>query len=188
MPEQLEYQGVWWHRKDDGSIHRAEGSSWIRWSPGDPGPQPPPWMLTAPAPVPYPVARDRSDDLRKFIVGAIIFGLLIAAGGWLSEHDWNLGGGGKSSSNDGNFSAEVTSFEPVDEANLRVFFDVTNKGSSRGKAECSFMAKDASGLITGSDSLVGVPVAPGETERGNVVLRIEDEGAFRVQDVKVRDC
>lgn len=41
MPDQLQHEGVWWHRKDDGSIHRAEGETWIRWSPGDPQVPPP---------------------------------------------------------------------------------------------------------------------------------------------------
>ena len=86
-------------------------------------------------------------------------------------------------------SGTVTGFQPVDEANLEVFLEMTNEGSKAAKVECTVTAFDASQSSVGFDILSSrQPVGPGDSERFQGVIRIEDEGAFRVQDVKARKC
>jgi hypothetical protein len=83
----------------------------------------------------------------------------------------------------------VIRFEPVDEANLRVFLRLTNSGDESGKGECTVTAHDA------SNSIVGFDIFASRDEinpKGFLILRgairIEDEGAFRVLRVKASDC
>lgn len=87
------------------------------------------------------------------------------------------------------FEGEVMKFEPVDEANLRVFLRLTNSGNEADKGECTVTAYDA------SKSIVGIDVWASRDQikpKGFLILRgairIEDEGAFRVRRVKARDC
>ena len=84
---------------------------------------------------------------------------------------------------------EVMKFEPLDEANLRVFLRLTNSGTEAAKGECSITAHDASSSIVGFD----VYASRDEIKpRGSLILRgtirIEDEGAFRVRRVRATDC
>lgn len=87
------------------------------------------------------------------------------------------------------FEGEIMRFEPVDEANLRVFVRLTNTGNEADKGECSVTAYDA------SNSIVGIDIWSSREQikpKGVVILRgvirIEDEGAFRVRRVKAKDC
>lgn len=87
------------------------------------------------------------------------------------------------------YKARVMRFAPIDEANLQIIIEFRNTGDEKGTPQCTFAAVDASGSTTGFDFISPLePIKPGKVSRGNTVLRIEDEGAFRVQDVEVSDC
>ncbi|MHB8511499.1 MAG: hypothetical protein ACYDCC_04910 [Actinomycetota bacterium] len=103
--------------------------------------------------------------------------------------------GSHSSSSTGNApsaisaTGQIVSSEPVDEANLRVFLSITNTGQVAGKINCWVRAYDASGSQVGSDQFESTdPVSPGQSFKGNGVIRIEDLGAYRVREVRAEDC
>ncbi len=120
-------------------------------------------------------------------LGVIPVLVLIVVIGWLFSQCF--GGDGAGDGVDAEFSGKVVSIAPVDEANLAVIFEVTNDGTSSAKGSCTLKAKDASGRIVGFDFFTTrKALSPGESVRGRGVLRIEDEGAFRVQKVVGSDC
>lgn len=89
----------------------------------------------------------------------------------------------------GPYSGSVDSFEPIDVANLRVNITITNEGDDAGEGECTVEAYDAGGRVVGFDILSSQEdIGGGETFRGTGVIRIEDEGAFRVEDVTASEC
>ena len=176
MPEQLEHQGVWWHRKDDGSIHRHDGTDWVRWSPGDPGTPPPTW-LGAPALV---APQRNTEQIGRVITGFLLLGAII----WLFV--WC--GSVLEDTPEVPFSGTVTDFNVQDEANIFVQFDVTNEGDTAAKGECTIRAEDASGTVGFDIFSSREPIQPGETVGLAGSIRIEDEGAFRVRRVVARNC
>ena len=51
VTESIQHEGVWWNRKEDGSIHRhdPESNQWVVWNQGD-QPSPPESLLAPPPP------------------------------------------------------------------------------------------------------------------------------------------
>lgn len=87
------------------------------------------------------------------------------------------------------FEGEVMNFEPIDEANLRVFLRLSNTGDEADRGDCTITAYDASQSIVGFDIFGSrQPIKPKGTIILKGAIRIEDEGAFRVREVKVSDC
>lgn len=195
MADQVHHNGVWWHRKDDGSIHRHEPSSddWIRWSPGDSGPHPPPQFFgaqpVAPPPSPIPAVTSAPKDWD--LIGRAIAALILLLLGVWAYQACNLGelfGGDSSSGTDVPFSGSIVDFRPIDEANLEVTLELTNEGDSPAKGGCTVRAKDASGTVGFDFFSSRERIQPGESYRAAANIRIEDEGAFRVQRVTASDC
>lgn len=85
------------------------------------------------------------------------------------------------------FSGELVDFEAIDEANLSVSIEFTNKGDESASGECTVEAHDASRVV-GFDILQTEDIPAGGTELYNGAIRIEDEGAFRVVEVTVTEC
>lgn len=86
------------------------------------------------------------------------------------------------------FSAVVLDYSVIDEANLEVVIEFTNDGDEPAKAQCMVEAHDAS-RVTGFDILASTSdIEPGESVPYRGSIRIEDEGAFRVIDVTLKDC
>lgn len=84
--------------------------------------------------------------------------------------------------------AQEISFQPLDEANLRFIVTIFNIGQESAKWECTFAAFEF-GRMVGFDIFVAKrQLDPGEFIQAPGILRIEDEGAFRVNEVKARDC
>lgn len=84
--------------------------------------------------------------------------------------------------------AQEISFQPLDEANLRFIVTVFNIGHKPAKWECTFAAFEF-GRMVGFDIFVSKrQLNPGQFIQAPGVLRIEDEGAFRVNEVRARDC
>lgn len=116
----------------------------------------------------------KGDGVKALIVGMLLLG--VACSSEPGQPDLKVSG-------------SVHGFEAVDEANLEVFVEMTNESEERAKVECTVRAYDASGSIVGFDFFASrKPLDPGDSERFRGVIRIEDEGAFRVRKVKARDC
>ncbi|HEX2049018.1 MAG TPA: hypothetical protein VHJ34_00115 [Actinomycetota bacterium] len=91
--------------------------------------------------------------------------------------------------NDVPFSGSVRRFRPLDRATIEIDLSMSNEGSQAARGECTLVAKDAGDLTVGWDIVSSVKaIRAGTTERFRTALRIEDEGAFRVREVEVRDC
>lgn len=86
------------------------------------------------------------------------------------------------------FSGRIEDWSAFDDANLAVWFELTNDGDEPAKGECTIEAHDLS-RVTGWDVFSSTSeIAPGETETLRADIRIEDEGATRVIDVTIKDC
>jgi hypothetical protein len=64
----------------------------------------------------------------------------------------------------GPYAAEVVSFGASPPNGAAVTIQVANEGTSRGYAKCQLRARDASGRVVGSRSLVAGPLEGGESK------------------------
>jgi hypothetical protein len=169
--DEVKHRGIRWRKEPGGLISyfdEVEGE-WRGWS-EDAGGITPPRSLTGRA------SGDRLSQRKPWLIGIIAAAVIFVIWAYATDD-----GGGS-------YSGELVGFQALDAANLEVVIEFTNTGDESASGECTVRAHDPSRSV-GFD-IMGTPedLAPGESESFRGAIRIEDEGALRVQRVEVTDC
>jgi hypothetical protein len=194
MNEPVEHQGFWWRKSGD-LIEWAEEREgpWDAWDPDDSVVRPPSSWAPPREQGFLSKVWTRYRALPGWVQVAIVVVLLIAGLTSSGEEEPTPTATEETQETDeptpgaAELRSRVTDFQALNPAALQVFIITRNTGDAPGEASCTVRASDPSGSYSGFDLFDVGEIGPGDLQRWNGTITIENEGAAFVTDVTV-DC